>query len=90
MLPLTPLKGENMQRSFWGVLHSAGSVPWGWSSAPAGTDPFFPAYNMASMALQHGSGYVILPGGWAGIGFISPNNLGSHDFAQLILILIDP
>jgi|GEM_PF-1227415 len=91
-MPLTPLKGENMQKAIWGVLHSGdGLNPWPWgTSAPGGGDPFFPAYNMSYMALQHGAGYDILPGGWAGIIFLSPETPPRYEFAQLILILIDP
>jgi hypothetical protein len=91
MYALTPLEGENMQKAIWGVLHSSdGLNPYGWSSAPLMSDPYYPAYNMASMALQHGEDFVILPGGWAGIGFVSPNLVQGFDFAQLILILVDP
>ncbi|RLD70040.1 MAG: hypothetical protein DRI87_08890 [Bacteroidetes bacterium] len=91
MLPLDALKGENVQKAIWGVLHAtSNSMPWGWTSNPGTSNPFFPAYNMSYMALQHGLGYTVLPGGFIGIGFISPNNLGDNDFAQLILILVDP
>jgi hypothetical protein len=73
-----------MQQSIWGVMHHDGLGP----------DYYFPsgdAGDLATDAINLGSNYSPMPGGYAGVLFFKdvPATRSTY-VAQLILIVVDP